>query len=369
MIVERIETTAGFAALRDEWGALLKMSSSKCIFLTHEWLFTWWKHFAAGRSLFILTVRDNGKLVGILPLALTRAHYSRMIPRSLQFLGSGLIGSDYLDAIVSPGAENEVGAAFSEHLFRLGIVLHLSSTPRAPSIVRQLSAHLCGRGWTLVDTATNVCPYIRLSGQTWAGYLSSLGSSQRYNFNRRLKNLQKNHTLTIENARTPEQAQPALDIVIRLHRLRWTVKGESEAFNDANTVAFHREFVDLAAAEGWLRILVTRIDGMPAAALYGWRYGETFYFYQSGFDPEWSRQSIGLVTMGLAIQSAIEEGAGEYDFLHGAEEYKSHWASETREIGRLELYPDHSRGRLSRRVVEFNRTVRRVAKQMLDKTA
>jgi CelD/BcsL family acetyltransferase involved in cellulose biosynthesis len=369
MIVERIETTTGFAALRDDWNALLENSRSRCIFLTHEWLFTWWKYLAADRSLFILTVRDKGKLVGILPLSLTPAHYSRMIPRSLQFLGSGLVGSDYLDAMVTSGLEQDVTEAFSEHLFRAEMVLHLTATRRSSSLVAQVAANLCGSGWTLVDTATNVCPYIKLRGQNWAEYLSSLGSSHRYNFNRRLRNLQKNHTLSIEVARTPEQAQPALDTVIGLHFKRWMPKGRSEAFQDAKTIAFHREFVELAAAQGWLRILVLRIDGMPAAALYGLRYGETFYFYQSGFDPQWSGQSIGLVTTGSAIKSAIEEGAAEYDFLHGAEEYKYHWASATREIGRLELYPHHSRGRLSRHAVEFNRALRRVAKGMLEKTA
>jgi CelD/BcsL family acetyltransferase involved in cellulose biosynthesis len=73
--------------------------------------------------------------------------------------------------------------------------------------------------------------------------------------------------------------------------------------------------------------------------------------------------------MGLAIRSAIEEGAAEYDFLHGTEEYKYHWGPNTRELGRLELYPHHSRGRLSRRAVDFNRAVRKVAKRMLGKAA
>jgi CelD/BcsL family acetyltransferase involved in cellulose biosynthesis len=112
-----------------------------------------------------------------------------------------------------------------------------------------------------------------------------------------------------------------------------------------------------------------RINGVHAGALYGLRYGEVFYFYQSGIDPEWSRQSVGLVLMGLAIRSAIEEGVAEYDFLHGTEEYKYHWAPETRELGRLELYPHHSRGRLSRRAVDFNRAVRKVAKRMLGRAA
>jgi CelD/BcsL family acetyltransferase involved in cellulose biosynthesis len=111
------------------------------------------------------------------------------------------------------------------------------------------------------------------------------------------------------------------------------------------------------------------VDSVPAAALYGLRHGDTFYFYQSGFDPVWSRQSVGLVMKGLAIKSAIEEGAAEYDFLHGAEEYKCHWARQTRELVRLELYPHHSRGRLSRRAVDFNRAIRKMAKRMLERAA
>jgi len=42
-----------------------------------------------------------------------------------------------------------------------------------------------------------------------------------------------------------------------------------------------------------------------------------FYFYQSGFDPTYERSSVGLITMGLSIQAALEEGACEYDLLHG----------------------------------------------------
>jgi CelD/BcsL family acetyltransferase involved in cellulose biosynthesis len=71
--------------------------------------------------------------------------------------------------------------------------------------------------------------------------------------------------------------------------------------------------------------------------------------------------------MGLAIKAAIEEGVAEYDFLHGDEEYKFHWASEVRDLGRLELYPPHARGRIYRRAIDFNRAARRMAKRVLTK--
>jgi hypothetical protein len=96
-------------------------------------------------------------------------------------------------------------------------------------------------------------------------------------------------------------------------------------------------------------------------------YGSTFYFYQSGFDPAYSKHSVGLVMMGLAIKSALEEGAAEYDLLHGDEEYKFHWAPDHRELARLEVYPPHARARIYRRAIDFNRAARRMARRMLNK--
>jgi CelD/BcsL family acetyltransferase involved in cellulose biosynthesis len=100
--------------------------------------------------------------------------------------------------------------------------------------------------------------------------------------------------------------------------------------------------------------------------LYGLRYGPVFNFYQSGFDPAYSKHSVGVATMGLAIKTAIEEGALEYDFLHGAEEYKFHWASATRDLGRLELYPPHARARIYRQAIGLNRAARRMARRVLN---
>jgi CelD/BcsL family acetyltransferase involved in cellulose biosynthesis len=108
-----------------------------------------------------------------------------------------------------------------------------------------------------------------------------------------------------------------------------------------------------------------RLNQKPAACLYGFLYGRTFYFYQSGFDAAYHKQSVGLVSMGLGIQRAVEEGAIEYDLLHGNEEYKSHWSRDSRELVRLELYPPSVVGRICRRSVELERASRRIARRVL----
>jgi CelD/BcsL family acetyltransferase involved in cellulose biosynthesis len=141
--------------------------------------------------------------------------------------------------------------------------------------------------------------------------------------------------------------------------------GGSEAFNTSGLVAFHEEFSALARQRGWLRLCLLRVDRKPVAALYGFRYGRTFYFYQSGFDPAYRKQSVGLVAMGLTIRKALEEGATEFDLLHGDEEYKSLWARQRREIGRVEAYPPRARGALQRSVNVLGRGVRRLARRAM----
>jgi CelD/BcsL family acetyltransferase involved in cellulose biosynthesis len=366
MKLETIETFEELAAKRDEWNALLESSASDCVFLTHEWLSTWWKHLAQGR-LRVLTALDRGNLIGILPVAERPAQVMKMMPRVLQFLGSGVIGSDYLDVIAMKGREDEVVAAFADHLHSRGLMLQFSQLRGESSLASVLANHLEERAWTVAKTKLNVCPYIDLRGHTWASYLTTLGPNIRKNINRYLRNLPKTFDVRVDCVQTPAEARRALDVAIELHKKRWDATGLSEAFNSASVISFHREFAQLAAQRGWLRLLILWLDGTAAASLYGLRYGPTFYFYQSGFDPVYSKHSVGVSTMGLAIKTAIEEGASEYDFLHGNEEYKFHWAHRVRDLNRLELHPPQAIAWIYKQAIILNRAARQMARRVLNR--
>src|SRR5438093_11904267 len=130
MIVERIQSAEEVFQLRDEWNALLKASRSHCLFLTHEWLSTWWKHLREGRHISIFAARENGRLIGLVPLAVRPPQYARMMPRILAFIASGIIGSDYLDAIIERGRENQVLRGFPRQMRRLGWMLQVTQRRR-----------------------------------------------------------------------------------------------------------------------------------------------------------------------------------------------------------------------------------------------
>src|SRR5215471_352104 len=157
MNIETIERPEEFFALRDSWNRLLKSSASDCVFLTHEWLASWWKHLAEDRRLSIVVARYDGHLAGILPLAERPAQYARMMPRMLEFLGSGVIGSDYLDALIVPGREKEVSEAFAEYFKTRGLMVQLSQLRIGSCAVSYLAESLSRHGWTIAETKLNVC--------------------------------------------------------------------------------------------------------------------------------------------------------------------------------------------------------------------
>jgi CelD/BcsL family acetyltransferase involved in cellulose biosynthesis len=365
-MIERIGEPDRFRALRPEWDELLSASSSDSLFLTWEWLWSWWKHVAEDRQLHILALRERDRLVAIAPLVSgTRQVAGLASVRVLEFLGTGSVGSDYLDLIVRRGREAEVLGVFADYLANDDVALEMAQLDAKAAVGRTLASELARRGWNISATTTHVCPFIDLAGHTWSSYLATLGSAHRQNFQRRLRNATNRLDLRFEQARSEEERRTALACLVSLHQRRWQGRGGSDGLHTPALLAFHEEVSQLALERGWLRLFVLWLEGRPAAALYGFRYGRAFYFYQSGFDPTYAKSSVGLIAMGLAIQHALDDGAAEYDLLHGDETYKFHWARTTRELCRVEIYPPHVRALLYRRTRQASRALKRAARRLL----
>jgi CelD/BcsL family acetyltransferase involved in cellulose biosynthesis len=369
LAVERVSDIHEFERLKTEWNELLEASAVNCLFLTWEWLYTWWKHLRANRKLWILTVRREGKLTGLAPLALRPPSLMRSHPLPVvEFLGSGFAGSDYLDFIIRRGCEPESLRALAGKLAPELLMIELGQLKRGVSLAERAIPVFAAKGWRASLSVSNVCPFISLEGHSWESYLGQLGSEHRYNVRRKLRRMEKEFDAQFEEIKTEGQLGPALEEVVRLHHLRWDVRGGSDAFHTSELLAFHQEFAQIALGRGWLRLYLLRLDGAPVAGVYGFLYRRVFYFYQSGFDPAYSKNSVGLAAIGLSIKSAIAEGALEYDFLHGGEEYKSRWSRQSRDLLKLELYPPRAWGWLYRSSLEIGRASRAVARRVLPQT-
>jgi CelD/BcsL family acetyltransferase involved in cellulose biosynthesis len=355
LIVERIEDTAQFESLREEWNELLVNSAADCVFLTWEWLFTWWKHLAGDRRLHVIMVRNaDDRLIAVAPLALRSRRWKRLLPfPALEFLGTGSIGSDYLDLIIRRGEEHPALAALADYFAKSELILEFSQVMRTGAHALDLTLQLKRLGWEFNRTVTDLCPFIDLSGHDWDSYVASLGRAHRYNLRRRLKSLGRQGTFRFEQAVSEPQRAESMQTVYSLHYLRWRRRGGRGVFRHPSVVAFHDEISRLAFRRGWLRLYVLRFNQKAAAAWYGFHYHGTTSFYQSGLDPALDRHSVGLVAMGLAIRHAIEQGARFFDFLRGNEPYKMLWTQTRCELVRLQLFPPCARGAVYKKLTEL----------------
>jgi CelD/BcsL family acetyltransferase involved in cellulose biosynthesis len=346
-----IENATELAGLRDEWDALLSDSSADCLFLTWEWMEAWWRHLGGDRTLHVIEVRDGRQLIGIAPFT---SRHGR-----LELVGTGTVGSDYLDVIVRPEFETPVLDAIARHVEATKLNLRLSHI-LAGSLIYRLADRLKNRGYRMFDRKISVCPYISLKEHSWESFLSSLGPRHRENVRRKIRKLPA--AARFEQTATKEELRANLPILIELHNRRWDSRGGSDALQDAPMHDFHKEFTERALERGWLRLSILKVADQPVAAVYAFARNGKYLYYQAGIAPEHAGMSLGLVALALSVRSAFDEGAVEYDLLHGNEEYKSLWARETRDLHLLEAYPPSLRGSLtlhSHRVLRAAKTMAR----------
>jgi CelD/BcsL family acetyltransferase involved in cellulose biosynthesis len=359
--VEIVDRLPEFEALRLSWNELLHASAANRPFLTWEWLFAWWTSLRGRSRLKLFVVRAGDQLLAVAPLRVTGGGLTWF--SSLEFIGTGFAGSDYLDLIVRRGFETEALEALAGSIEAQGLALRLTHLPPA-SLASRLARRLGTDGWGCRETPSGVCPLIRLAGHTWDSYLASRGSAHRANVRRRLRTAVGVLDVRFERVGSAPQRLEVLKALAAFHEERFTGNTRSTAFQTPDLQAFHRDATARALDAGWLRLYALYLNGEMAGAMYAFSYDQRFYFYQHGYDERFQKHSPGLLLIAMTIRAAIEEGALEFDFLYGTESYKALWADEQRPLGRLDAFPARLGGRMHQRSVDAESTLRAMARRM-----
>ncbi len=85
--------------LREKWNNVLKKSKDDNIFLTWEWLSTWWKHYGKEGKLIILLAEDKNEIVAIAPFMYSVCRLLEFKLRKIEFMGTG--HTDYCNFILA----------------------------------------------------------------------------------------------------------------------------------------------------------------------------------------------------------------------------------------------------------------------------
>lgn len=328
MKVSCVTNEEEFLSLKDEWDNLLEKSSANTIFLTWEWLFSWWKSYKNGQKLLILIARDeNQHLVGIAPFMINKKpRFPCLFLKTIQFIGSGKGGSDYLDFIIIQDKEEEILNLFFNYLKKYPSIwnlIELSDIVEDSTTLKIIEKILKKRRLRIQKIQKTVCPYITLPKE-WDLYLQSLSKKMYKNVTYQIRRLVKNYQTKFEICNDINQLEDTIEKFLELHKLRF------QSSLDLRWTNFIKEFATRFFEKGWLKLTSFKINDEPVAMLFDFIYSEKEYYFQSGFNPEWSKFSVGTVLIGLCIKDAISRGLREFDFLKGTEEYKYNWTSKER---------------------------------------
>ncbi len=331
--IKRISTQNEFSKLQGEWTALLKKSRADTLFLTWEWMYTWWECFKDNKQLFILTVHEeNENLVGIAPLCMDRKRICGItVLHYLRFLGTLPTSSDHLDFIICEKKEEVVLIAIIDYLFHESScdLCLLSNIPVSSQTNKLLKEIMGNRPFQ--SEVSQVCFYIPLPTRIEEFY-SSLTGKMRNKVKREQKVLRKKYcNFELVICERPTDIDNAMEKLFELHEQRWKAMNHKGNFSKSSIKKFHKKIAGLLLESNMLMLYFLRVQGKDVATLYTFKYNNKLCYYQSGRDPEWSKEGVGGILINLIIEDAINKGYAEFDFLRGMEDYKTRLTDKKRE--------------------------------------
>ncbi len=192
------------------------------------------------------------------------------------------------------------------------------------------AAHLAAarQAGTVRVRRESLAPYVDLAalGPAPGAWQAGLSANTRQQLARSRRSL---GPVTLTRAADVAEAWAFLDALAALHQATWTARGRPGAFADPAFRRFHRDLLARAVPRGEAELL--RIDGAhgPIGYLYNFRDRQRVLAYQSGFDYGRGGRAAkpGLTCHEAAIAQARAEGALAYDFLAGADRYKTSLAN------------------------------------------
>lgn len=337
-----------FASMQLEWNTLLEQSLNPTFFLSYEWMSCWWQIFGEGCSLFIIQVRDeSGALVALAPLCIQQQFALKYLPyRSLRMIGTNQANPDYLGFII----HKDHGAAAVDSILKFideqkhqWDELDIESLPLENEASRSILQRLKHDANLLCLNNDQKIMFIDLP-QNLDAFLASFSSKHRYNLRRRSRQFAQDHHGTFGRAETVESALHILDRLFNLHHLRAAAVGRTEAFSDLRIRQMHADFIRKHFASGRIYLYYLRIGGELQACLYGFQYGDRFYFYQMGYNPDFDHISLGTTMMLKSIEFAILNKFKYFDFLRGEEPYKRSWTKNERLVKFVKYYRKNPKG-------------------------
>ena len=331
MTIDNMETTKydtwpAVAALNADWDRLLAQNDVRNIFLTYEWHHTWWATYGADHTLYVLAVKNGGKLIGIAPLMVkqvTRLGHTR---RVIHFIGTPQ--ADYSDII------GEDKPLILTHIFAY-LRGHQEDWDKIDLTHIKEESHTLPALRALLEKEH--CRYRIKEIETCVSYVFEGQESERATFElKRTRTLNKAHNdlnnaggLRLEEIRDTQQILSLLPAFFHCHINRWMQTPTPSKFLGAEHRCFYEAMVRNLAPLGHVGLMILRHAEQPIAYFFVFSYDRIAYLYTPTHEMYYNRKSPGNILNNLLVRHFIRRGYVAVDHTRGAEQHKSAFANKT----------------------------------------
>jgi CelD/BcsL family acetyltransferase involved in cellulose biosynthesis len=325
--VQISEGVEAIGALGGEWDDLVR-DSPAAAFLGHSWYLAWADVFHP-KQIAVVTARDDGRLVGVLPLARIHGGWRGLFFRLVVPFALG----DYQPFIVDPAHVRTLLPALLDaaiaHYGRRGVYWwpHIPRTDPALEILR---SYLDARHMPHVEES-ETAPRLRIEGAEFAALDKGWASSHRIDVRRQRKRLAEQGPVSLWQPATLAEAEAVLEEFFDVHDQKWLAQGYPGAFQDPSRRAHFQAIMRRLWGRGW-HFSTIRCGSANVSYHFGFLSGGWLLWYRPSYRPEFGRFSPSKIHVGMLIEEGCRTNWKGFDFLLGEEPYKLQWANERLEV-------------------------------------
>ncbi len=321
--IDILESYPAQRAIAEEWEVMVPASFAATL-SKPAWYFAWRDTFAHKKSI-VVTARENGVLVGVLPLSRVRTDARGMYFSQI----TTFTGADYQSPAVTLSASAVVLPRMVDaavEYFGRRLVYWWANIPITDRAANILADHLRSRGMRLSERF-QAAPRLDLTGRSFAEVEATWAPSHRTDVRRQKKRLAAKGHISLWEPPDLAAARALLEEFFVVHDEKWLSQGQPGRFQDARQRVHFRAIVDRLWGRG-LHFSTLRCGDINVSFGLGFFSDGWVQWYRPTYRKEYQNLSPGKVHIALLVEEACRRGWCGLDFLQGAEPYKLAWSNQ-----------------------------------------
>ncbi|MCW5965855.1 MAG: GNAT family N-acetyltransferase [Bryobacterales bacterium] len=310
--------------LATEWENLIRGSMAEVF--SHPAWYNAYRVAEGIREIGIVCARQNGELVGLLPLARCRNDY-----RGLFFpVVAPFARGDFQPPIIRPDLVAELLPQLLDKAiqhFKHPGTIWWPFIPNDDPSLPVLRDYFLRRGMPTFEE-TEVAPRLRVNGLSFAELEKTWSSNHRIDVRRRRKRLAETGAVSLWTPSTLEEAEALLSEFFEVHDEKWLSQGYPGKFQSPRARRLFTECLRRMWGRG-MYFTTVRCGDVHVSYHFGFLSGGWIQWYRPAYRSEYFGFSPGKIHVALLLEEACRNGWNGLDFLLGEEPYKQLWSNET----------------------------------------